>query len=131
MFFITVSGAMAGSITVFDEPTGIYDTVYADLAVAGTTGRAFVQVYMVDAAYYNACWGDQAVMRGIGNDDCLINTINVAVPGLEYHQNQNSFTYNGTPVNENDLVTNLYEQRVDTGIRINSVRYAQVTLQTP
>ncbi len=131
MIMITASATRADSITILDTPAGVYDRVYARLAVAQSTGRAYVQVFLVEEAYYSACWGDQAVMRGIGNDECLINTRNVIVPGLAYNQAQNGFTYNGNPINEKNLLTDLYYQQVDTGIRMNSVRYVQVKLQIP
>jgi hypothetical protein len=131
MIMLTASAAIADTITAWDSPASIYDTLHARLAVDQPTGRAYMQVFLVDEAYHNACLWDQAVMRGMYNSNCTVKTENVLVPDLAYDQTQKKFTYKGTQVGQEDLITNVYYQRVDTGIRKNSVKYLQVKLRTP
>ena len=126
---IFASVASASSLTVFDSQAGIYNDLHARLAVNQATNRAYMQVFLVDEAFNNACRGDQGARLGISNDNCAIKTKDVIVPGLSYDKTQKIFTYNGNKVNNNDLITDAYYKDVDNGIRVNAVKHLRVTLQ--
>jgi hypothetical protein len=123
--------AAANSLTVFDSQAGFYDALHARLAVDTHTNQAYVKVFLVDESFYNACRGNQGVMRGISNSECRIKTQTVIVPGLAYDTADKTFTYEGNQVGNSDLRMDVYHKDVDNGIRINTKKYMRVTLQAP
>jgi len=102
------SAAAADSLTVIDSQAGIRDALYARLAVDSPSNRAYVKVFLVDESFYDACLGNQGVMRGISNSTCQMVTQEVIVPGLAYNDADKMFTYKGNHVDDNDLHTNVY-----------------------
>jgi hypothetical protein len=46
------SAAIADTVTVLDQPAGIYDALHAKLAVDQNTGRAYVKVILMDESSY-------------------------------------------------------------------------------
>jgi hypothetical protein len=125
------SAAVADTITVLDQPAGIYEALHAKLAVDHNTGRAYVKVILMDEASYSECWGNQAAMQGIGSDNCRISIQRVAVPGLAYDANKKVITFEDGIVDNNALISDMHYAHIDDGVSINSVKYFRVQLQKP
>lgn len=126
-----VSSAIADTMTVYNEPAGIYDAMHAKLAVEQQTGRAYIRVFLMDEGSYGQCYGNQAAMQGISSDNCRVKTLRVTVPGLLYNAAQKEFTLNGDVVRKDELKTDLHYTQIDDGTKFNSVKYARVTLEMP
>lgn len=124
------SAALADTVTVFDSPAGIYDALYAKLAVDQQSGRAYIKLFLMDERSHGQCWGNQAAMQGISTDNCRVHTQRISVPGLAYNDASQSVTYKGESVHQDSLKTDMHYAQVDDGTRVNSVKYARVRLQT-
>lgn len=124
------SAAVADTVTVFDNPAGLYDNLYAQFAVDRDTGRAYIEVFLMEESSYKQCWANQAAMQGISSDNCRVHTRRIKVPSLAYNDANQKFTFKGKTVGQDALKTDIHYADIDDGISINSVKYARVQLQT-
>jgi hypothetical protein len=125
------SAAIADTITVLDQPAGIYDALHAKLAVDQNTGRAYVKVILMDESSYSECWGNQSAMQGIGSDNCRVSIQRVAVPGPAYDANKETIIFEEGIVDDNALVSDMHYADLDDGVSINTVKHVRVQLQKP
>jgi hypothetical protein len=125
------STAVADTVTVFDRPAGIFDDLHAQFAIERDTGRAYIEVFLMEENSYDQCWANQAAMQGISSDGCRVHTRRIKVPSLAYNDANHKFTFKGETVGQDALKTDIHYAEIDNGISIDSVKYVRVQVQTP